>query len=93
MYSELLTGPGSGIAQAVSRWLPTAVAQVQAQVRSCGICGEQYGIAADFLRVLQFTLPIPSIIQHWYNRPNSGQRTKWTQSHPTPRNKTDRVFK
>jgi hypothetical protein len=20
----------------------------------------------------------------WYNRPNSGRRTKWTQSHPTP---------
>jgi hypothetical protein len=26
------------------------------------------------------------IISHsgWYNRPNSGRRTKWTQSHPTP---------
>jgi hypothetical protein len=28
-----------------------------------------------------------SIIRGWYNRPNSGRSTKWTQSHPTPRNK------
>jgi hypothetical protein len=34
------TGIDSGaIAQAVSRRLPTAAAGVQAQVRSCGICG------------------------------------------------------
>jgi hypothetical protein len=25
------------------------------------------------------------IIRGWYNRPVSGRRTKWTQSHPTPR--------
>jgi hypothetical protein len=24
-----------------------------------------------------------SIIRRWYNRPTSGRRTKWTQSHPT----------
>jgi hypothetical protein len=28
-----------------------------------------------------------SIIWGWYNRPNSGRPTKWTQSHPTPRKK------
>jgi hypothetical protein len=27
-----------------------------------------------------------SIIQSWYNRPVSDRRSKWTQSHPTPRN-------
>jgi hypothetical protein len=27
------------------------------------------------------------IIRRWYSRPISGRRTKWTQSHPTPRNK------
>jgi hypothetical protein len=31
------------IAEAVSRWLPTAAARVRAQVRSCGICGGQSG--------------------------------------------------
>jgi hypothetical protein len=84
------------IAQAVSRRLPTATARVRAQVRPCGIFGGQSGTGAGFLQVLLFPLPIlirPSaphsspIIRGWYNRPISGRRTKWTQSHPTPRNK------
>jgi hypothetical protein len=84
------------IAQAVSRWVPTAVAQVGAQVRSCGICGAHSGTTACFLRGLGFPLSIlippnlphssSSIIRGKYNRPVSGQRTKWTQSRPTPRN-------
>jgi hypothetical protein len=37
------------IAQAVSRWLPTAAARVRARVRSCGICGGQSGTRAGFL--------------------------------------------
>jgi hypothetical protein len=64
------------------------------QVRACGICGGQSGTGADFLQVLRFplsilippTAPHSSIIRGWYNRPNSGRRTKWTQSHPTLRN-------
>jgi hypothetical protein len=48
---------GRAIAQAVSRWLPTAVAQVQTHVRSCGICGGQSSTGAGFLRVLWFPLP------------------------------------
>jgi hypothetical protein len=52
------------------------------------------GTEAGFLRVLRFPLPIlipptapySSIIRGWSNRPNSGRRTKWTQSNPTPRN-------
>jgi hypothetical protein len=47
---------GRAIAQAVSRWLPTAAARVQSQVKSCGICGGQSG--PGFLRVLWFPLPI-----------------------------------
>jgi hypothetical protein len=49
---------GRAIAQAVSRWLPTAAARVRARVRSCGICGGLTGTGAGFLRVLRFTLPI-----------------------------------
>jgi hypothetical protein len=63
-------------------------------VKSCGICDGQNGSGADFLRVHRFPLPILipptsphlSIIRGWYNRPNSDRRTKWAQSHPTPRN-------
>jgi hypothetical protein len=40
---------GRAIAQAVSHQLPSAVAQVQAQVRSCGICGGQSDTGAGFL--------------------------------------------
>jgi hypothetical protein len=70
---------GCAIAQAVSRWLPTAAARVRARVWSCGICGGQRGSGASFLRVLRFPLPIfilpisplspSSIIWAWYNMP------------------------
>jgi hypothetical protein len=62
---------------------------------TCGIYGEQSGTGAGFLQALRFPLPIlmpstaphsSSIIRGWYNRPISGRRAKWTQSHPTPRN-------
>jgi hypothetical protein len=49
---------GRAIAQAVSRWLPTAAARVRARVWSCGICGGQSGDGAAFLRVLRFPLLI-----------------------------------
>jgi hypothetical protein len=49
---------GRAIAQAVSRWLPTAAARVRTQVRSCGICDGQNGTGIGFLRVLRFPLPI-----------------------------------
>jgi hypothetical protein len=59
-------------------------------------CGGQNGTGTGFLRILRFPLPIlipptdpqspSSIIRGWHNRPVSGRRTKWTQSHPTQRN-------
>jgi hypothetical protein len=42
---------GRAIAQAVSRWLPTAAARVRARVWSSAICGGQSGAGAGFLRV------------------------------------------
>jgi hypothetical protein len=87
---------GHAVAQAVSRQLLTAAVRVQSQVRSCGMHGGQSGTGAGFLRVLQFPLPVlilcssprssSSVIEDWYSRPNSGRHTKWTQSHPAPRN-------
>jgi hypothetical protein len=82
------------IAQAVVCRLPTAAARVRAQVRSCGICGGQSGSGAGFFRVLRFPLPIlipPTAPHSSYMVIGtigqfSGRRTKWTQSHPTPRN-------
>jgi hypothetical protein len=80
--------------QAVSRRLPTTEARVRVKVKSCCICCGQSGTGISFLRELPFPLPIlippnapySSIIRGWYNRAVSGRRTKWTQSHPTPRN-------
>jgi hypothetical protein len=67
------------IAQAVSRWLPTAAARDRDPVMTSGICGGQSCTGAGFLRVLRFPLPIfipliapqssSSIIWGWYNRP------------------------
>jgi hypothetical protein len=49
------------VAQAVSRWLPTAAARVRVRA-ACGVYGGQSGTGAGFLRVLRFLLPnIPQI--------------------------------
>jgi hypothetical protein len=50
-------GVGRAVAQAVSRWLPTAAVWVRARA-ACGICGGQSGTGAGLLRVLLFPLPI-----------------------------------
>jgi hypothetical protein len=48
---------GRAVAQAVSRWLPTAAVRVRVRA-ACGVCGGQSGTEAGFLRVLRFPLPI-----------------------------------
>jgi hypothetical protein len=73
------------------RWLVADFSvRVWAEARSSGICGGQSHTEACFSLVLIFPLPIfilliaphsSAIIRSWYNSPNSGQRTKWTQSH------------
>jgi ribosomal protein S14 len=42
------TQPGRAVAQAVSRWLPTAAARIRVQA-ACGVCGGQSGTGAGFL--------------------------------------------
>jgi hypothetical protein len=76
---------GRVIAQAVSRWLPTAAVRGSRTGRHVGFCGGQSGAGACFLRVLRFPLPNSfyqllqkiiiiiinqSIIGDMYNRPN-----------------------
>jgi hypothetical protein len=90
-----LYNTGRAVARTVSRRLPTAAARVRAQVRLCGICDGRSGAGASFLWVLRFPLPIlippnssyssSSIFWGWYSRPKCVRRTKWPQSHPTPR--------
>jgi hypothetical protein len=48
---------GRAIAQAVSRWLPTAAVRGLRTGRHLGFCGGQIGAGAGFLRVLRFPLP------------------------------------
>jgi hypothetical protein len=44
--SEVISAVGRAIAEADSRWLPTAAARVQSRVWSSGICGGQSGAGA-----------------------------------------------
>jgi hypothetical protein len=55
--NEFKGGYGRAVAQAVSRWLPTAAARGRVRA-ACGVYGEQSGTGAGFLRVLRFPLPI-----------------------------------
>jgi hypothetical protein len=49
---------GRAVAQAVSRWLPTAAARIRVRAQLVGVCGGQSGTGAGILRVLRFPLPI-----------------------------------
>jgi hypothetical protein len=62
---------GRAIAQAVSRWLPTAAARVRVRA-ACGVCGGQSGTGAGFFRVLRFLLPIILPISPSSKSPGAG---------------------
>jgi hypothetical protein len=55
-----LTNQGRDVAQAISRWVPTAAARLRVR-GACGICGGHSGIGAGFFRVLR--VPLPSFLQ------------------------------
>jgi hypothetical protein len=69
---------GHAIAQAVSCWLPTAAAQVQIQVWSCGICdGQKWhwgrfsprtSVSPANLHFICFSIIIFIITRGWHNR-------------------------
>jgi hypothetical protein len=49
------------------------------------VFSEYFGFSRQFSSLQM--LPYSSIVRGYYIRPISGRRTKWTQSHLTPRNK------
>jgi hypothetical protein len=57
LFKEKRCYKDRGVAQAVSRWLPTAAAWVRVRA-ACGVSGGHSGIGAGFLRVHRFPLPI-----------------------------------
>jgi hypothetical protein len=74
---------GRAIAEAVSRWLPTAAARVQSRVWSSGICGGQSGIGAGFLRVLRFPLPFIPPNSLSSQSPGAGTIGQWVADVPS----------
>jgi hypothetical protein len=75
-------------AQAVSRRLSNAAARVRAQVGACGIFGGQVALGQVFSEYLGFTcqLSFHRLLRiHYLSFGAGGRRTRWTQSHPTPK--------
>jgi hypothetical protein len=64
---------GCAVAQAVSRWLPTAAARVRVRA-ACGVCGGQSGTGAGFLPSTSVSPANHSaIIIHHHNHPGLAQ--------------------
>jgi hypothetical protein len=57
-YNATNCKTGRAIAQAVSRWFPTAADRVRVRFWSSAICGGQSAAGVGSLRVLLFPLPI-----------------------------------
>jgi hypothetical protein len=57
MFTDFSEVKGRAVAEAVSRWLPTAAVRVRVRA-TCGVCDGQSGTGAGLLRVLRFPLPI-----------------------------------
>jgi hypothetical protein len=76
---------GRSIAEAVSRWLPTAAARVQSRVWSSGICGgvwrrDRFSPCTSVSPAIHSTkFSILTITRGRYNRPVSGLCAEWTQ--------------
>jgi hypothetical protein len=66
----------AALAEAVSRWFPTAAARVRARVWSSGTCGEESGAGAGFFRILRFPYQILLHQIHPHNHPGQGQQAR-----------------
>jgi hypothetical protein len=74
---------GCAIAQAVSRWLPTAAAPGSRPGRACGVCGGQSGTSVSPANHHSTNFSI-IITRGWHNRPIGGRSAEWTQLDSTP---------
>jgi hypothetical protein len=73
---------GRAVAQAVSRWLPTAGARVRIWA-ACGICSGQSGTSVSSANhSTNFSIII--ITRDWHNRLISGRSAEWTQLDSIP---------
>jgi hypothetical protein len=74
---------GRVIAEAVSRWLPTAASRVQSRVWLSGICGGQSGVGVGFLRVLRSSLPFIPPNSPSSQTPGAGTTGQWMADVPS----------
>jgi hypothetical protein len=74
---------GRAIAEAVSRWLPTAVARVQSRVWSSGICGGKVASGQVFSEYFGFPCHSFHQILHPHNHPGAGTIGQWVADVPS----------
>jgi hypothetical protein len=65
---------GHAIAQAASRWLPTAASRVRARMKSCGNCGGQSGTGV-FSEYFDVACQSLQRLLHTHHHPSSGDDT------------------
>jgi hypothetical protein len=88
---SMIIGKGRAVAQAISRWLPTAAARVRIRAdmwglwwtkRYWGRFSPSTSVSPANHHPTNFSIII--ITRGWHNRPNSGRSAEWTQLDSTP---------
>jgi hypothetical protein len=91
---------GRAIAQAVSRWLPTAAARVHVRADHVGFVVDKAALGQVLSKYLDFPcqssfhqfFSIIIITRGWHNRPIGGSSAEWTQSESTPHYTNNKLF-
>jgi hypothetical protein len=79
------------MAQAVSRWIPTAATRLRVRVRHVGFAVDKVVLGQVFSEYFGFPCQSYStnfstiiLIRGWHNRPIGGRSAEWTQLDSTP---------